>query len=356
MKQFLIVMLSVCGILTGCSNQPATDSIPEDEAARRKAAISQLDNVMKKYEEPAQVFSMAADKPGMITGKHGTKISVNPDDLVTESGKPLGADISVELKELTDRGRLLRANASTTSDGKLLVSGGAYFIGMTSGGEQLKLKEGRKLRVQFPELSDKEMALFYGQRDSLGRMNWKQAPDTFRAARKVPPSDTAQKIIRRRESDIDAILDYAAGGDSVLTKEERIMVEKLGQEAGTSQRVYQEIGLDKLGWINCDRFMEIGDLTRIAVHYRPQDSVVYAYEYLVFKDINSVVMSGLYPGVKTEFGDMPVGYKAKFIAYTIKGGKIFGYATDLTITRGQQLNVTDLKEMNDSDLKKLLGN
>ncbi len=158
MTKILTFFISACFLIFSCNDPKATKENAElSNYSNNKADLAKLSEALKKYEEPSQIIRTSVDKPCVVTGRKGTKISINPNDLITESGKPFGQTIEVEIKELTNQGELLRTNAQTVSDGKLLVSGGAYFIGMTSNGEQLKLKEGKTLNVQFAKLSDKEI-------------------------------------------------------------------------------------------------------------------------------------------------------------------------------------------------------
>ena len=358
MTKTLTLFISVCFLISSCSNPTTTkENTAQNNAANDKADIAKLNESLKKYAEPSQIIKVSADKPSVITGRKGTKISINPNDFVTESGKPLGQNIEVELKELTNQGQLLRANAQTVSDGKLLVSGGAYFICMISNGEQLKLKDGKTLNVQFPKLSDKEMALFYGQRDDLGQINWQKATETFKSKPQQPrpATDSAVTVRKKNKSDIDAIMDYVDSGDTTTTPEERETMVKRQKEYKVSQKVYDAIGIAKLGWINCDRFLEIEDKTDLYASFNPQDSVKNANVYLVFKDINSVIQAYYYSDKSPQFENMPVGYRARLIAYTVKDEKIFAYSTDLTITKGQKLTL-NLNEINDKDFKKLISN
>jgi hypothetical protein len=250
----------------------------------------------------------------------------------------------------------LSSNAQTISDGKLLISGGAYFIGMTSNGEQLKLKEGRSLSVQFPKLSEKEMALFYGQRNDLGQMNWQIATETLKWTR--PPIDTqlsdSASENPNRKSDIEAIMDYVDSGYNPTPEEKEKNIQQ-SKNYIVSQKVYDEIGLSKLGWINCDRFWEVENTTELYASFNPQDSIKIANVYLVFKDINSVIQANYYSDKSPQFENMPIGYKARLIAYTVKNEKVFAYSTHLTITKGQKLTL-NLKEINDNDFKKLIRN
>jgi hypothetical protein len=255
MIKTLTFFISICFLICSCNYSKTTkDTADQNNSANDKADFTKLNDSLKKYEEPSQIIKVSADKPSVLTGRKGTKIFIDPEDLVTESGKPLGQNIEVELKELTNQWQLLRTNAQTVSDGKLLVSGGAYFIGITSNGEQLKLKEGKTLNVQFPKLSDKEMSLFYGQRNEIGQINWKQATETFKTSQL--PVQQKTDTIRKRKSDIDAILDYVDSGYNPSPEEKERNI-KQHKNYVVSQRVYDAVGISKFGWINCDRFLEV---------------------------------------------------------------------------------------------------
>lgn len=356
MTKTLTFFISVCFLICSCNNPKATkENAEQTNSSNNKADPAKLNEALKKYEEPSQIIKTLADKPSVVTGRKGTKISINPNDLVTESGKPLGQTIEVELKELTNQGELLRANAQTVSDGKLLISGGAYFIGMTSNGEQLKLKEGKTLNIQFPKLTEKEMALFYGQRDELGQINWQKTTESFRYSK--PQTQTVAVMPKRQtqNNEIDAILDYVDTIGYNPTPEQKEKNIQQQKNYAVSQKVYNEIGISKLGWINCDRFLEVEDKTELYASFNPKDSIKNANVYLIFKDINSVIQAYYFADKSPQFENMPVGYKARLIAYTVKDEKVFAYSTDLTIAKGQKLTL-DLKEITEKDFKKLINN
>lgn len=376
MIKILTLLIAICLIACGCDNPAATDdNADKGNTAKQQAEIAALNDVLKKYEQPSQRFKVSASKPGTVKGRKGTKISINPSDLVTESGAALGETIEVELKELTNKGQLLTSNAQTVADGKLLVSGGAYFIGMTSNGERLKLKDGRALSVQFPKLSDKEMQLFYGERNAMGQMNWTNANERFRSVEKakVEAKSGTAGYRTKRKSGIDAILDYTESGDTSTTAEGRAEAAKLEREhkilqekAEAEERqqkmedaidetLYSEVAITELGWINCDRFLDVEDKTDVNISFDSKDGIRYVTAYLVFKDINSVIGADYPSDNNPQFRDMPVGYSVRLIAYTVKDEKIFAYSTDFKIAKGQTINLV-LKEMNEKDFRKLISN
>lgn len=122
-----------------------------------------------------QKFTVTTKKISVITAKKGLKITIDPSVLELEDGSPVSEKVSVSIIELTNGNDLFKTNAATVSNGRLLVSGGSYFIGMESGGKKIRLKNGQTLQVDFPLLLNDEMELFYGERDSVGSMNWQKA-------------------------------------------------------------------------------------------------------------------------------------------------------------------------------------
>ncbi len=122
-----------------------------------------------------QHFTVPHERITVVTGKKGLKITVDPSRLVKEDGSAVDGKINVKMIELTTSMDLFKSNTATISDGRLLASGGSYFIGLDCNGQPLKLKDKNSLRVSFPVIDKNEMQLFYGERDSNGNMNWKIA-------------------------------------------------------------------------------------------------------------------------------------------------------------------------------------
>jgi len=149
----------VIGVL-GCNNSQSPTPTSTTNETKNEQIAQQLNKVLAKYEQAPQKFNVSAQKPSSVKGKQGTVIFINPDDLTTTNGEAVSGSIEVELKELTNQKQLLNANATTSSNGKLLVSGGAYYINMSAAGKPLKLKSGKTLSVEFPQITTEKMGLF----------------------------------------------------------------------------------------------------------------------------------------------------------------------------------------------------
>ena len=359
MKKLSRLLLFISLSISACNNPDnKTSTNDQTDVSLPKHETGKLNNYLKKFEEPSQIFNVSTSKPTPVKGKKGTIVSINPSDLETVDGRPIGKKIQIELKELTNQQQLLRTNAQTVSNGQLLVSGGAYYINMTSNGQQLKLKDGKSLSVSFPRISDKEMALFYGQRDSLGQINWLKANEALTAKQQNSPqqTDVTKKAVKKK-SDLDALIDYINSGDTTTTQDERKQQEKRKRNSKVEQKLYEAVNVKQFGWINVDRFLEMENITDFFVTVNPMDSINNANVYLVFKDINSVVQEYYYQSTSNDnfvkFQGLPVGYKVKLIAYTVKEEKAYAFTSDVTISKNQKLEI-DFKLMTEQEFKKLL--
>jgi len=325
----IITFLTIATLVfTGCNQKTDIDF---------KAEIGKLNDILQKHEEPSQFYSISTDSIVRVIGTKGTVIIINPSDLITENGQQISDSIEVELKELTDQNEMVRTNTQTVSNEKLLVSGGAYFINIKSNGQQVKLKPDRKLKVEFPKVDENEMTLFYGQRDSLGQLTWDSVPKKF---------EKNPKLVSVR---CTICGDKNCQYSRMATPEEAELADKL----------YAEIELSNLGWINCDRFLEIENKTDLIVNFSPSEKISTANIYLIFKDINSVMQTYFINDnekiANNTFKNIPTGSNVRLIAYTLKEDKIFTYSSNMTIKENETFTLA-LKETNGNDFKTLINN
>lgn len=315
-----------------------------------KSEAQKFCDFFKTVDDPSQTFSVPADKTREVTGKAGTVISINPDDLVTLNNQSPIKNIDVELKELTNQQQLLKANAQTVCDGKLLVSGGAYYINLKSDGEQLKLKPGKSLSVKFPKLAKEPMSLFAGFHDTLGEMQWKQRKQNFRAGGPEQAWRDTRNVMVQYDGDILEI-------DTLAKRKPKEKTEKEKQKEQAYDKLYAAMEIQSLGWINCDRFYTIPNKTNVSFKFDPHDGIVFASIYLIFDDINSVAQTyyGAMENGSTNPGlqDMPVGAKVRLVAFSLKDNKMMAHSSKLTISKNETVSIS-MKETSEEELKALL--
>ncbi|MBT1706025.1 hypothetical protein [Chryseosolibacter indicus] len=344
----LVVFSILSTALTQCKTKEALKKkVPVTDFA---AESKRLKNLVTK--NVTQRFTFKTTKQIVAKGSNGTVLTIDPKNLETEvGGEVMGKEIGVELIELANRYDLITADAQTISNGKLLVSGGAYWIRISSEGKDLKIKKGKSIKAEFPKLSDDEMKLFYGQRDSLEQMNWLETSVLLRQR------NNASSIARSEFSVIEISLDdldtiYYNVETTQTTEQESLENQNL------RKKLYQAVELEQLGWINVDRFYEMTNKRDLQFAFNPQDSVTSAIVYLVFEDLNSVLTTTYFVANDTVlnnvFRQIPSEGKVKLIGVTIKDKKIFASRTLLDL-RSRSDIVFELAETTEEGLIKLFN-
>ena len=194
--QRVYAMLVLCTIiLSYCNNKKVKDNIDAVAATNFDTVQLQPDESLdlSAYANSftgnvTQHFTASPRKVSVITATKGLQVTVDPAVLEKEDGSPVDGKIEVSIIELTTSEELFKSNAATISNGRLLSSGGSYFIGMQCNGQKLKVKKNKSFTVMFPIISDQEMQLFYGQRNAIDNsMNWISAGMNLKG--KIAPGD-----------------------------------------------------------------------------------------------------------------------------------------------------------------------
>ncbi|MFN8395326.1 MAG: cell envelope integrity protein TolA [Bacteroidia bacterium] len=409
-KQFPTRLLGLCAttllllaILTaGCSTNTAPNS--DSAASALPPQPVDMQKLMAPFAPPTQTFTVSGKKPSTVIGDKGTILHINPANLQMPDGSPITDKIEVSLVECTDKAAIIGAGLQTVSDGKLLASGGSYFIGMKSSGQELSLQSGKTLNVEFPQVVDQGMELFYGERTSDGQVNWVAAKKKFKAA----PEPTVEATEAGFTFKSDTTYMYVSGNDTVVSdditdiyafidgesakpdnkrkareeamRERRLQAENARQArnaanqqammarrqqsesaaktlkaAQKEQELYASIGLNRLGWINCDRFYNETNKAEIAVETQSTGNPIIAY--YVLRDINSMISSQqtldpnkLYPQ------SLPVGQQIEVICLSQnqETGDYAFAAKKLTVEENTTLHF-DLKPATTTEIKKVLS-
>ncbi len=174
MYNYAFIFLVFTALLFGCNS--SSEKLVEVNPLEK---LQQIDDLFANIAEKPQIFIVSSDKESSVTGEKGTIIHVDPNRLETVDGSPIDQNIQVELLELIDIQSMLSSNIQTVSNGEILITGGAYYLNMTSNGKQLQIKPDMFLDVEFPKLTEEKMELFMGERDSFGQMNWISTSEKF---------------------------------------------------------------------------------------------------------------------------------------------------------------------------------
>lgn len=146
-----------------------------------------------------QVLTIQHDREQQITAAQGTLIVVPPNSFVFDDGTSPTGPVELVVREAFSASDFVLQNLTTTSNGRVLQTGGMVYIGAQADGKTLNLADGAALTVALPTGKvDAGMELFYGQQNPDNTINWRPAGQTFRR--------TLKNTRPRAELDIDPAL------------------------------------------------------------------------------------------------------------------------------------------------------
>jgi hypothetical protein len=248
---------------------------------------SMLNSIFSSHAPTEQTFVINSSIYQSITGAKGTKIEVYPGAFLTSTGAPVSGMVTVKLIEVLDKKSMLLANASTTSGGKPLISGGEIKLNVWQGIDELKLSPTGNVTVSIPiqGAPDYNMNEYYAS--VLNANQDFSSPDTTTSITVV--SDTTS---------LTAIAFYS-------------------------------FQLDSLNWVNCDHCMGgIGLQTHVKVTVPPPFKDYNSDVYVVFTDDNSVAGYYHYDASTSSFSPGPeytilVGLHVTFVAVSEIDGQLY---------------------------------
>lgn len=137
--------------------------------------INRVDEVTTEVEIPkkvAQSFTISSEKDTTIICKEGTKLMIKANSFVKTDNSEVNGKLAFNVTEFYKLSDILLANLTTTSNEKLLETGGMLYIEVKQNESILKLKENRHIKIAFPSKVKKEnMQLFSGEWKE-GTINW----------------------------------------------------------------------------------------------------------------------------------------------------------------------------------------
>jgi hypothetical protein len=214
-------------------------------------------------EDLTQTTPINIDFPTAVVTPRKTVLIFQPKSLLDPKGKEVSGEVQIHILELLTRGEILLYGIPTHSHGKLLSSGGEFFVTASQDGAPLKLKHGAPVRILTDVKGSPQMRmeLFYGNETNT-------------------PDETS------------TTWDEADGNPSVWNN---IAVTEWVALADSQQIITgfgYECFSDSLDWINFDVFENIpqSQRTNVCITLPEEYGNVNTIIFMVFKDLKSVLM------------------------------------------------------------------
>ena len=265
-------------------------------------------------------FNPSTDK--IITSENGNRFFFPPNAFETLKGVTVvNQTINICLYEFMDKKSLVFSGLTTDANGKMLETGGSFYIEAKLNGEELRLKKGESYTVEMKSnQSFPDMFTYYGGKKD-GIIDWevnRNEPAPFN-------NSDAPIVEEKEEIEVIQVQQNVNVWDGPFAyNEDGGIYDQAYIESEQSVDFY-ELSAGKLGWINCDRFYEAKNTSTLAIRVDSDKSMVVR---LVFRDINSVMpcYSNSNHLDQYEATGIPTGEKVLVLAYSVKDDNaILGY-------------------------------
>ncbi|WP_284650832.1 OmpA family protein [Flavobacterium terrisoli] len=303
--------------------------------------------IFTKLQKESQHFTGKSNEVITITGKEGTKITIPKNTLMKANGKYAIGKIDIELQEFYKKSDAVGANLHTMSNGIMLESGGMIYIKATSKGEELQLKKGSKMTIEFASKNNPgDMQTFYGYQKKDKSVDW-STNELIPVVSEDEQDGNAYWMTISTYFINDKIIsrDTVRGSSDGLETSNKRFQRKAEESKNVKALQNTILQSTKLGWINCDRFYDVKDKTDLFVNvdlkYKPEVR-------LIFKDINSIMSGYINNDNKVVLGQIPIGQKATLIAFSCVADEVYMAVKEIEIDKNGAidlaLNKTSLEE------------
>lgn len=327
MKNLTITILTLLAtIIISCKEDRQIGNSPfnpYEKVAKRESQLFDLDTVSLKE----------------IKGEFGTKIYYNRTSFdVNETDK-----ITLELKEFYQFQDLINNNIRTiTLDNELLESSGVVYLDFKKNGESISLKDSSSISIRFPKALSNQDKLFSGEIDSIGQISWSKIDAKFPYFK----FDKTYLLDVLVETTLDSLPYYK----KIWKEEDSIYREREDNYREIEARFNPLLSVNRLGWINIDKFIESSDNKNIDLEIiTPVDGLII---YVIYEGLNS--FTSYYPNTvdNVTLKELPIIGATYIIPVGQKNDEL--YAEKFQISEQSKLKI-ELEKVNLSELEKLLS-
>ena len=282
------------------NNNPVNDTA-WTSSLKTDAPVKQLTNLLSPA---AATATINAATGGSISFGQGVTVTFPANFL----GAGITTDVQVSLSYLKSKGDMIRFGRPTTSNNRILISGGAFNITVTRNGQAAELAPDKKFSISYTNvLATPTMGIFFGDTAVNN-------PGTvFTDSTWVPPADTSNGTVTTYE-----------------------------QQDSSGLILGYEILSKKFHFINCDQFADSSQARgKVSVilpaNFTNNNTAVFA----VFKNQLSVV--SLYADISNHLflnDRIPSGTAITIVTITKLGDNLYLGTQEVTVSQNTVTNIT----------------
>ncbi|MCB2379020.1 hypothetical protein LGH70_15570 [Hymenobacter sp. BT635] len=273
---------------------------------------SALQTLATKHGVPTHKVNVPNNQYNVIRTPKGGVIAFNDNSFEFKDGQalPATAQLEVRYREIYDKADMILSGTPTVSNGQPIESAGEFYIKAFSNGKELRQKKNKSIFINTPVRRGQTlpgMQIFFGTTAADGSFNWL-----------LPSASDTQSRVWTSTAIDSAFYNLTVANDT-------------------------------LGWINCDRFLNLSPLTKVEVTVAgalPSNTLV----YLVFRNRNAVMSARFDPAAKTfTASNMPEQEPLSVLVIQEANGKYYFARQEVTITTNMRL-APSLQEVSEADL------
>ena len=288
----------------------------------------------------SQIFPINPGKGATIEGKEGMLIIIPKDAFIDDKGILIKTPVELELVEALTLEDMVLYDLATLSDGKLLESGGMFYINPTSNGKNVNINPQRPFYIEIPTNEVKPgMMAFKGEVAEDGTLNW------------IEPKPLKKFLARMDLNNLDFLPEGFDGGveDGLPFKNHKKISENLIDSLYYSLAdIEEEVNEIKLvekikgesSW--SDNVLPKGKITVIGKINMPSKEI--ATVYLGNENGSSVVKSTRNGNYK--FSNIPAdAYRLNVVTEYVNLGKVnyeVVYSADVTVKNQEVVQLKDI--------------
>lgn len=341
-------------LLLGCSLILSCGSENDEEKCRSTEQNETFQDTTLDFtffngqqERHVQVFEITSNREQEIKGKYGTIVSF-PSSCFGE----VEGTVRVELIECYSIQDMFFNSISTqTKDGRLLESDGMIYLNASSeNGDKLQIKNG-KVNVKMPTGQLKKGVRIFEGEELDGRIVWNQSKEGLKI------NNTSGVNVTSNRQDISVstlqLREKTFSMDSLLlTKSEgkpQVVIDKKIKNENLVGYIFQ---ISKLGWINCDNYLE-GETQKLLVNLDFGKENVICYLILDKYNTSLIPTRRSAINMQIEFLRVPVSEHFTLVALAANGDKIYLGMANYTKHEGE-INCPELYPISRQELTNLL--
>jgi hypothetical protein len=314
--------------------------------AETNPTISGTGVFFEKLQKKPQVFTISPLRDTIVRCEGGTVLHIPSGAFALTQDVGKGALIILTVRECYAMENIIAEGLTTTSNGEILQTGGMLHLQATLKDQPVFVQKGKFIDIDMPASRlDPEMELFYGKPGDLsdtlplsltGKINWipaktrdgsTQAKRFLGTIRPIPEKMKEGNLPRNTI----ATNNSTSISDGLVEEYDFEYAAEAGDTAAVLRQSYR-FRIDRLGWVNCDKFIDMPDVSPFFVTRPNGYDIIQSYAIL---NERSSIIGGYVRDQTLDFGKLPLNEKVHLVFIAFKEGKAYSAFGDYVVSRAE---------------------